>query len=225
MATYAAIVILNWIQHTFWTPNKSQKHILEEFTDLDFPEMLQDIKVEEEDLPYFEVGGYYPIDIGEVFASRYAIVGKLGFGTYSTVWLARDLKEGGHVALKVLVRSECAGYDTTNEIQAYERLAKGDDQHPGKQFIRAALDHFTISGPNGEHPVIVHAPLWEDMAHFRGRNQAAKFPTRLLRLYLAILLLALNYLHDECQVIHTGSSPHSLSEGMKPDFDRYELSQ
>lgn len=211
MATYSAIVILNWIQRTFYRPNKSQKHILEEFASLDFPEIAEDTIVEEEGLPYFEVGGYYPVDVGEIFASRYAVVGKLGFGTYSTVWLARDLKEGGHVVLKVLIRSEYAGYDTKNETQAYECLAKGNDQHPGKQFIRKALDHFNAPGPDGDHLVIVHAPLWEDMTHFRRRNPAAKFPTRLLRLYLAILLLALNYLHDECQVVHTGMSPHALT--------------
>lgn len=34
---------------------------------------------------------YYPVNIGEVFNERYQVMGKLGYGVTSTVWLARDL--------------------------------------------------------------------------------------------------------------------------------------
>ena len=47
---------------------------------------------EEEQLEEFQRGVYYPVKIGDVFASKYQVVGKLGFGVTSTVWLARDLK-------------------------------------------------------------------------------------------------------------------------------------
>jgi serine/threonine-protein kinase SRPK3 len=47
---------------------------------------------EEEQLEEFHRGAYYPFNIGDVFASKYQVVGKLGFGVTSTVWLARDLK-------------------------------------------------------------------------------------------------------------------------------------
>jgi hypothetical protein len=33
-----------------------------------------------------------PVNIGDVFASRYQVVAKLGYGVTSTVWLARDLR-------------------------------------------------------------------------------------------------------------------------------------
>ena len=33
---------------------------------------------------------YYPVKIGEVYNGRYRIIAKLGYGAYSTVWLARD---------------------------------------------------------------------------------------------------------------------------------------
>jgi hypothetical protein len=32
------------------------------------------------------------MNIGDVFASSYQVVGKVGFGTTSTVWLARDMQ-------------------------------------------------------------------------------------------------------------------------------------
>lgn len=40
----------------------------------------------------FKLGQYYPANIGDVICSKYQIVGKLGFGTTSTVWLAHDLE-------------------------------------------------------------------------------------------------------------------------------------
>lgn len=49
-------------------------------------------KVEEETIPGYVATRYYPVRIGQVFRNRYQVVGKLGFGITSTVWLARDLK-------------------------------------------------------------------------------------------------------------------------------------
>lgn len=49
-------------------------------------------KIEEETMPDYIASRYYPARIGEIFKDRYQIVGKLGFGASSTVWLARDMK-------------------------------------------------------------------------------------------------------------------------------------
>lgn len=48
-------------------------------------------KIEEELFPDYLASRYYPVRIGEILKNRYQIVGKLGFGASSTVWLARDL--------------------------------------------------------------------------------------------------------------------------------------
>lgn len=48
--------------------------------------------LEEERFEEFKKGHYYPVNIGDVLVSRYQVLGKLGFGTTSTVWLARDLE-------------------------------------------------------------------------------------------------------------------------------------
>lgn len=49
-------------------------------------------RVEEEELPGYKADRFYPVHLGEVFQGRYQVLGKLGFGSSSTVWLARDLK-------------------------------------------------------------------------------------------------------------------------------------
>ena len=50
------------------------------------------IPFEEETLPYYSPEQFYPVQIGDVFNGRYRVAGKLGFGTYSTSWLCRDLQ-------------------------------------------------------------------------------------------------------------------------------------
>lgn len=49
-------------------------------------------KVEEETNPGYVASRYYPVRLGETFQDRYQVVGKLGYGVTSTVWLARDLR-------------------------------------------------------------------------------------------------------------------------------------
>lgn len=44
----------------------------------------------EEPLKHYVRGGYHPISLGDVFQHRYKVIRKLGWGGYSTVWLAHD---------------------------------------------------------------------------------------------------------------------------------------
>lgn len=64
------------------------------FANPNFVRIPPDSKVDEETLPDYLPARYYPVRIGEVFVDRYQVVGKLGFGASSTVWLAHDLKYG-----------------------------------------------------------------------------------------------------------------------------------
>ena len=57
-----------------------------------FKRISESQKIEEEWMPDYVASRYYPVRLGDVLASRYQVVGKLGFGAVSTVWLARDLK-------------------------------------------------------------------------------------------------------------------------------------
>jgi hypothetical protein len=44
----------------------------------------------EEPLSDYDIGGYHRASIGDLLASRYRILRKVGWGVYSTVWLVRD---------------------------------------------------------------------------------------------------------------------------------------
>lgn len=49
--------------------------------------------VEEEMTPYYNPSCFYPAHLGDILHQRYQLATKLGFGTSSTVWLARDLNQ------------------------------------------------------------------------------------------------------------------------------------
>lgn len=41
---------------------------------------------------HLSIGGYHPVEVGDVFNKRYKVLSKLGWGYFSTVWLCIDLR-------------------------------------------------------------------------------------------------------------------------------------
>ena len=157
--------------------------------------------IEEENLPDYLAEHYYPVRIGQLLESRYQIVGKLGFGVTSTVWLTRDLPGRRHVSLKIFITSSNLG--PCKELAAYQRMQQGPIFHPGRQAVRTLLDSFTITGPHGKHECLVHIPLWGSVKTFMALNSQAQLSVPIMATTLMRLLQALDYIH-ECKVIHTG---------------------
>jgi hypothetical protein len=54
------------------------------------PQLTHEPVIEEEEGPYYHPKRFYPVKLGHVFNDRYQVAAKLGFGTSSTTWLARD---------------------------------------------------------------------------------------------------------------------------------------
>jgi serine/threonine-protein kinase SRPK3 len=49
--------------------------------------------IDAEPLNRYRIGGYHPVALGDLFKDgRYKVLHKLGWGGYSTVWAAKDLK-------------------------------------------------------------------------------------------------------------------------------------
>ncbi|KAJ5952320.1 uncharacterized protein N7479_010733 [Penicillium vulpinum] len=155
--------------------------------------------LEEELFEEFKKGHYYPAKIGDILRSKYQIVGKLGFGVTSTVWLARDLEGRQYVALKLYTRDE----SNTEEFEIYQHLNKGNISHPGYPHVRTALDRFTIPHDGNYHHCLVQKPMWESFRDLLYRNPTHRFTEDLLRAGLKQVFLALDYLHTECKLIHT----------------------
>ncbi|UZP32334.1 hypothetical protein NXS19_000150 [Fusarium pseudograminearum] len=160
-------------------------------------------KVEEETLPDYLPARYYPVRIGQVFIDRYQVVGKLGFGASSTVWLANDLSKKRHVALKVFIRSQALGEHVENEMNMYKRMEQRASNHPGRSAVRTLLDSFQIKGPDGDHLVLAHPPLLKSIEATIRRSSPRRLRPFGARYVLKDLFMALKYLHDDCQIIHT----------------------
>ncbi|KAF2996647.1 hypothetical protein E8E13_003375 [Curvularia kusanoi] len=58
-----------------------------------------------ERLEMYEPGGYHPVMIDDLLHNRYRIVDKLGYGGYSTIWLARDETAKRYVTVKIGISS------------------------------------------------------------------------------------------------------------------------
>ena len=40
----------------------------------------------------YHLGGHHPVHLGDVLGDRYRVIRKLGYGSFSTAWLAVDLR-------------------------------------------------------------------------------------------------------------------------------------
>lgn len=113
---------------------------------------------ETEDPERYTQGGLHPIHIGDYLQEkRYRIVHKLGYGSFSTNWLARDEVNARYVSLKI-ARADAP--EEKNEISVLRHLAADQSQasHPGKEYVMKLLDEFIVCGPNGNHRCYVSRP-------------------------------------------------------------------
>ncbi|KAK4207751.1 CMGC SRPK kinase [Rhypophila decipiens] len=189
------------------------------FPKANFPRVPADTKIDEEQIRDYVAERYYPTHIGEILRDRYQIVGKLGFGVTSTVWLARDMEARRHVALKVYIRAQSLGSHVDHEVAMYTRIANCNTDHPGRHAIRDLLDSFDITGPDGSHRCLVHTPLWDNMYEFLNQGETGRLTPMILAFTLRQIFLALDFLHTECQMIHTDIKADNIMFGISD----YEL--
>lgn len=119
-----------------------------------------------------------------------------------------------HVAVKIFTND---GRET-DEIAVYKHISQGNKARLGYRYVRTALDSFELLNRDGKHPCLVHEPLWDSITTLLERSGRDRLPEELLRVILQRLLLALDYLHTDRKVIHTGLSPLGFRAGISADF-------
>ncbi|KIY64752.1 kinase-like protein [Cylindrobasidium torrendii FP15055 ss-10] len=171
---------------------------------------------DEEDWEEYVKGGYHPVQIGDTFSDgRYTVVRKLGWGHFSTVWLAKDNRENRHVALKVVKSAPRYTETALDEIKLLQRLISSNTpnnppNHPGRAHVMTFLDHFRHKGPNGTHVCMVFEVLGENLLGLIKRHQNKGVPMHIVKQIGKQVLLALDYMHRCCGVIHTDLKPENV---------------
>ncbi|RAK95376.1 kinase domain-containing protein [Aspergillus ibericus CBS 121593] len=144
-----------------------------------------------ESLEKYRPGGYHPVMIGDLLHGRYHIVDKLGYGGYSTVWLARDTRLERYVAVKVGIANSLSHETKTLRVLS----APGASSfHPGFLSIPSPLDEFELTGPNGTHPCYTMTPA---RCNLREVSYSRLFPLDVARALSGGLVLAIAYIHSK----------------------------
>ena len=103
-----------------------------------------------ESLERYKPGGYHPVSIGDCINGRYTVVDKLGFGGYSTVWLAHETSASRYVALKIATAD--ANTLSLLEVQIIKELSSNDTHRSvGRDSLMTISESFQLEGPNGTH--------------------------------------------------------------------------
>ncbi|KIM85486.1 hypothetical protein PILCRDRAFT_817513 [Piloderma croceum F 1598] len=166
---------------------------------------------DEESPADYNAGGYLPIKVSDVFKDgRYTVVRKLGWGHFSTVWLVKDSQEKRHSALKVVKSAGRYAETARDEIQLLSKVAEANPLHPGRSHIVSFLDSFEHNGPEETHVCIVFEPLGENLLSLIERNKKKGVPVPLVKTIARQVLLGLEYLHDECDLVHTDIKPENI---------------
>ncbi|TKX21452.1 protein kinase domain-containing protein 32 [Elsinoe australis] len=160
-----------------------------------------------EPLSRYHPGGYHPVHIGDKFSNgKYSIAHKLGWGSYSTVWLAQDHINSRLVSLKILTAE--LGVEP-REAQILKILPKGNLEGRGNSHVSRLLDRFTHKGPNGTHACLVFDVDSVSVSRLAERYPLGRLPGWLAWEVARQIVQGVSYLHSR-SVVHGDLYPGNV---------------
>ncbi|KZV47181.1 SRSF protein kinase 2-like [Dorcoceras hygrometricum] len=168
-----------------------------------------DYTSEDEGTEEYRRGGYHAVRIGDTFKhGRYVVQSKLGWGHFSTVWLAWDTKKSIFVALKVQKSAQHYTEAAMDEITILKQIADNDPDD--KKCVVKLLDHFKHSGPNGQHVCMVFEYLGDNLLTLIKYSDYRGIPLHMVKEICFHILVGLDYLHRQLSIIHTDLKPENI---------------
>ncbi|KAF1761174.1 hypothetical protein GCK72_009428 [Caenorhabditis remanei] len=177
---------------------------------LDPGEQLGSDDEEQEDPRDYKRGGYHPVNIGDVFNARYHVIRKLGWGHFSTVWLAWDTQEKRFTAMKIVKSAEHYTEAALDEIKLLLCVRGADPTDTGCHKVVQLLDEFTVTGINGQHVAMVFEVLGCNLLKLIIRSNYRGLHLEQVRKICKQILEALRYMHEQCKIIHTDIKPENV---------------
>ncbi|VAI20917.1 unnamed protein product [Triticum turgidum subsp. durum] len=169
----------------------------------------EDEEEDEEGAEGYRKGGYHAARPGDRFAGgRFVAQRKLGWGNFSTVWLAYDTLLSRFVALKIQKSARDYAHAALHEIELLSAAAKGDPTN--SKCVIQLLDHFKHAGPNGKHICLVTEFLGDSLLRLIRYNRNKGIGLSRVREICRSVLTGLDYMHRELGIIHTDLKPENV---------------
>ena len=200
--------------------------------EMNSPQYTDSNNSEDEGLEDYKIDGYHPVHIGEILLERYVIMQKLGYGHFSTAWLALDSKYGNYVAIKIQKSEERYIWAAYDEVEILQELAK---HYFDKEWINSLkeyyknepeklkniekkenshvvqlLNSFIYYGQNGKHFCMVFEVMGVTLLELIKRYNYRGLPISLVRVIIKQVLIGLDFLHRMCNIIHTDLKPENI---------------
>ncbi|KAJ3212725.1 serine/threonine protein kinase, CMGC group [Dinochytrium kinnereticum] len=177
----------------------------------DFTDEESEFSEEEEDAEDYCKGGYHPVKIGDTFNDkRYTVLRKLGWGHFSTVWLAQDHKLDRPVALKIVKSAQHYTETAMDEIKLLDKVVTANKGHQHRKYIVELLDWFRHRGPHGTHVSMAFEVLGPNLLTLIRQYHHRGIPQTIVKRIMRQVLMGLDYLHRECAIIHTDLKPENV---------------
>lgn len=189
---------------------KAKSGSVSSFNDEDYEVDENSDEEEQEDPGDYIKGGYHPVRLGDMYNSRYSIIRKLGWGHFSTVWLAWDLKDRRFVALKIVKSASHYTETAIDEMKLLRTVHTADTDHIGYKHVVQLTDDFKIVGINGSHICMVFEVLGHNLLKLIIKSSYRGIPIFKVKNIIKQTLQGLDYLHTKCKIIHTDIKPENI---------------
>ncbi|KAF2884400.1 hypothetical protein ILUMI_21779 [Ignelater luminosus] len=188
------------------------------------PEQLQKISnndlEEMERFASYKVGGYMPVTLKQEFGpnKEYKIIRKLGWGTFSTVWLTKDKsKQGKFYALKILISSTMGKTAALREIEVLKRIKATDPSDIGYSRLLLYHTYFTEKSVNGRHVCVVNEAMGKSLLDLINQSNCQGLDQQGVKSIIRQVVEGLKYL-QKCRVIHTDIKLENILVSVKDSY-------
>lgn len=142
--------------------------------------------------------------VGHILNHKYIIIHKLGYGTFSTVWLGYNYKNNYFYAIKIQHADDYDGAE--DEIQRFTKINKNPSP-----YLSKLLDHFEYNSDEGCHLCMVFPLLAGSLYDIITSDQyKTGIPIPIVKRILTQLLYAMLELNEMCHLLHTDIKPENI---------------